>query len=431
VFFDASPIAQRPLLLATLIGAVLLLDHLRIDVFERGHVSPAAVPTLALASLFGPLGPLASESVIALVRVVQRKPLGRSLADLGVLSLAGAAAAGVFALLPGQPWGALTAAGAVAGLAYYVVNVVLLGALMALGQGVPALEVWRRNHRWLAPHYLAFGALGAALVVAERSMGAAAAGLLVVPMLVLWLAEKQYLDRSRSGEAALRASHAELSAANVQLRELLGVKQELLARVHRSYLSTITSLARTIEAKDPYTGGHTERVADIACRLAEELGFDEEGVRSVNVGAVIHDIGKIGVPDRVLLKPGALNPDELRDIRQHPEISSYILADLDLPAMVKQMVRSHHERYDGTGYPDGLAGEQIPLAARLLSVADALDAMTSDRPYRRAVSLADAIGDIRERAGTQFCPAAVAALERCLGDLPDEPVVHLALMAHG
>jgi HD-GYP domain-containing protein (c-di-GMP phosphodiesterase class II) len=137
------------------------------------------------------------------------------------------------------------------------------------------------------------------------------------------------------------------------------------------------------------------------------------------------------VPDRVLLKPCALNPDELRDIRQHPEISSYILADLDLPAMVKQMVRSHHERYDGTGYPDGLAGEQIPLAARLLSVADALDAMTSDRPYRRAVSLADAVTDIRARAGTQFCPLAVAALERCLGDLPGEPVVHLALMAHG
>jgi len=214
--------------------------------------------------------------------------------------------------------------------------------------------------------------------------------------------------------AALRASHDELTAANARLHELLADRQQLLTRVHRSYLSTITSLARTIEAKDPYTGGHTERVADIAVSLAEELGFAGEDLRAIRVGAVIHDIGKIGVPDRVLLKAGALDPDELRDIRQHPEISSYILADLDLPPVVEQMARSHHERYDGRGYPDGLAGERIPLAARLLSVADALDAMTSDRPYRRAMPLPDVVADIRERAGSQFCPAAVAALERCL-----------------
>jgi putative nucleotidyltransferase with HDIG domain len=239
-----------------------------------------------------------------------------------------------------------------------------------------------------------------------------------IPVLMLWLGERQYISRSRSSVHELRHKHDELERANRSLRALVDEKQGLLSRMHRSYLSTITSLARTIEAKDPYTGGHTERVARIACLLAEEMGFSPEDVRAVNVGAVIHDIGKIGVPDRVLLKPGNLQPDELAHIRRHPEISSYILADLDLPAIVKQMVRSHHERFGGGGYPDGLAGEEIPLAARILTVADALDAMTSDRPYRTARPLGEALDEITARSGEQFCPRVVAALHDCMDREP-------------
>jgi HD-GYP domain-containing protein (c-di-GMP phosphodiesterase class II) len=217
----------------------------------------------------------------------------------------------------------------------------------------------------------------------------------------------------------LRRSHDELALANKRLRGLLEDNQALLGRMHRSYLSTITSLARTIEAKDPYTGGHTERVAQIARMLALELGFDDAQLRAVDVGSVIHDIGKIGIPDHILLKPGKLDPEELAEMRRHPEISSYIVAELELPAIVKQMVRGHHERYDGNGYPDGLAGEEIPLAARILSVADALDAMTSDRPYRNALPLETARAEIEAQAGRQFCPRVVAALGRLLDRNPD------------
>jgi HD-GYP domain-containing protein (c-di-GMP phosphodiesterase class II) len=129
---------------------------------------------------------------------------------------------------------------------------------------------------------------------------------------------------------------------------------------------------------------------------------------------VIHDIGKIGVPDDVLLKPGTLESKEIDTIRQHPVIASYILAELELPAIVKQMTRSHHERYDGSGYPDGLTGDEIPLAARILSVADALDAMTSDRPYRKAMLLEDALAEIEREAGRQFCPKVVTAMIACV-----------------
>jgi HD-GYP domain-containing protein (c-di-GMP phosphodiesterase class II) len=183
--------------------------------------------------------------------------------------------------------------------------------------------------------------------------------------------------------------------------------------MQRSYLSTITSLARTIEAKDPYTGGHTERVGDFAIMLGREIGMDERDLMAIEVGAVIHDIGKIGVPDQILMKPGRLTDDEFTEMRRHPEISSYIVSELDLPPIVKHMVRSHHERWDGSGYPDGLSGEEIPLAARILSVADTLDAMTSDRSYRGALPLTDAVEEIRGNAGRQFCPRVVDAFLRC------------------
>jgi putative nucleotidyltransferase with HDIG domain len=160
-------------------------------------------------------------------------------------------------------------------------------------------------------------------------------------------------------------------------------------------------------------------VAEVAQLLAKELGFDEAEQRAISVGAVIHDIGKVGIPDDILLKQGRLSPDELEIIRRHPEISTYILAELELPSMVKEMVRHHHERIDGRGYPDGLAGEDIPLAARVLAVADALDAMTTDRPYRYARPLDDARAEIAAQVGLQFCPRVVAALDDSFATEPE------------
>jgi putative nucleotidyltransferase with HDIG domain len=300
------------------------------------------------------------------------------------------------------------------GLAYYAVNVLLLSLAMGLSEGQAPITAWRERLAWLWPHYIAFGCLGGSFVAAERSVGPVALLVFVLPVLMLWVAQRQYVARSRDGVSELRRNHAELQGANERLRALLADNQRLMGRMHRSYLSTITSLARTIEAKDPYTSGHTERVANIAAVLAAELGFSEDAVRAVNVGAVIHDIGKIGVPDAILLKRGGLTDEERAEIQRHPEISSYIVADLELPAVVKQMVRNHHERFDGGGYPDALIGEEIPLSARILTVADSLDAMISDRPYRKALPVEVALEEIERHSGSQFCPRVVAALHTCV-----------------
>jgi diguanylate cyclase (GGDEF)-like protein/putative nucleotidyltransferase with HDIG domain len=410
---DTARISTLPSLFIALVVSVFVLDQVRLDVFERASISPACVASIALACLFGPLGPLAAEAVIALARAARRDAVVKWTFDFGALSIAGAGAALTFDVLSPGAETALLAVSAVAGLVYYAINMSLLSLVMGLASGKHPIAHWREGLAWLWPHYVGFGMLAGTLVICEERLGVYAFAIFGIPFAMLWVAQKQYLDRSRTSVDELRRSHDELELANRRLRGLLADNRELLGRMHRSYLSTITSLARTIEAKDPYTGGHTERVAGIALMIAAELGFDSTQLEAVKVGAVIHDIGKIGIPDSVLLKEGALDGGERDAMREHPVIASYILADLELPQIVKQMARSHHERFDGSGYPDGLAGDEIPIAARVLSVADALDAMTSDRPYRKALPLEEALREVRAKAGTQFCPTVVSALIEC------------------
>jgi putative nucleotidyltransferase with HDIG domain len=401
-FSDFDRIENSPIVFSLLILLMLSLDRVRINLFERGNTSPATVAVIVLACLFGPLGPTCGEAIIALTK--RDSPvLGRAV-DFGFLSLSGIAAAGVFAALPVSHGAAVMAVAGLAGLAYYAANCIGLSVVWRLHEGIGVLEAWLERLAWLWPHSIAAGLVAGLFVIGERKIGASAFLIFFLPLAMAWVTQKQYLDRSRSSVAELRRSHDELAGANAQL-------EALLERTKRNYLSTIASLARTIEAKDPYTGGHTERVGEYALMLARELGFAEEELEAVEVGAIVHDIGKIGIPDRILLKPGRLDSEEFAEMRRHPEISSYILEGLDLPRIVLDMARNHHERFDGNGYPDGLAGENIPLAARILTVADAFDAMTSDRPYRAALATEDALAEIRLGAGTQFCPTVVAALD--------------------
>ncbi len=185
----------------------------------------------------------------------------------------------------------------------------------------------------------------------------------------------------------------------------------LIEEVHKKHLATIAVLSRSMEAKDDYTGGHTERVSGVAVAVARRLGYSGSDLDAVEVGALLHDIGKIGIPERILHKPGPLDEDEWKVMREHPVISEHILSGIDLSPLVLQIARSSHERMDGMGYPDGLKSEAIPLAARIVLVSDAFDALTSDRPYRRGRSVYAALEEIRAHAGTQFCARVVAALE--------------------
>lgn len=176
----------------------------------------------------------------------------------------------------------------------------------------------------------------------------------------------------------------------------------------------VDALAAAVDAKDSYTCGHSERVAEISQAIAAELGLDEQEQYFIHIGAHLHDVGKIGIPDAVITKPGRLSTDEYAMIKLHPEIGYHIVSKVKILQEASLIVRHHHERMDGQGYPEGLKGEAIPLGARIVAVADSFDAMTSKRLYRSSVSVEEALRELRRCSGTQFDPAAVQAFARVI-----------------
>jgi putative two-component system response regulator len=188
-------------------------------------------------------------------------------------------------------------------------------------------------------------------------------------------------------------------------------------RVRRTFLSAIASLVRTVEERDPYTAGHSRRVRAYALHLASALGLDGRQRRQLGLAAMLHDIGKVGIPDGILHKPDRLTPEEDRIIRSHPEVGERILAPIVHSRAVLAGIRGHHERLDGSGYPDGLAGEQIPLLARLISIPDCFDALTTSRAYRPALPLSEALAILEAGAGSHFDAAFVAAFLRIAPEL--------------
>ncbi|MBA2460929.1 MAG: GAF domain-containing protein [Actinobacteria bacterium] len=200
------------------------------------------------------------------------------------------------------------------------------------------------------------------------------------------------------------AHQAKLAIANASSFESL----------ERTFLSTVEALANALEARDEYTSSHARWITDNALRVGAELGLDGEALKRLELGALFHDIGKIGIPNSILLKPGPLDDDEQALIEMHPELGEKILAPIDQLGDVCPIVRSCHERWDGTGYPDGKAGEEIPLEARIIFACDAFHAMTTDRPYRKRLPLEEARRRLEEASGTQFDPAVVDVCLRVL-----------------
>lgn len=186
----------------------------------------------------------------------------------------------------------------------------------------------------------------------------------------------------------------------------------LLDDLKSAYFYTIKAIANSIEARDPYTRGHSERVARFSKVIAEEFNWDKKEIELIDWGGALHDVGKIGIHDSILNKPGKLTDDEYNEIKLHPLIGTQIVKDISFLEPVIPYVLEHHERFDGKGYPKGVAGENISIKGRLLAVADTFDAMTSHRPYRKALKPADALKEILRNQGTQFDPEVVRAFER-------------------
>lgn len=185
-------------------------------------------------------------------------------------------------------------------------------------------------------------------------------------------------------------------------------------RQRTTFLKTLESLAKSLEARDTYTQGHSQRVCDVSLYIGEQLGLSDEALEELRVGTILHDIGKIGVPDQVLNKPGRLTDEEFEVMKSHPVIGYEICRPLMLSDGVLMIIRNHHEKLDGSGYPDGLKGGELPLSLRIVCVADAFDAMSSSRPYRDVMDMGKVLGELARGAGTQFDSVVVEALKSIL-----------------
>ncbi|MBC7254167.1 MAG: HD domain-containing protein [Actinobacteria bacterium] len=218
-----------------------------------------------------------------------------------------------------------------------------------------------------------------------------------------------FLALFHAGHPDIEESWEEKQLAEaVALQASLAVENaSLYADIERGYFSTVQALAKAIEVKDPYTRGHSERVTTYALMIAEAMGLDEREKQKLKYAATLHDIGKIGIAGRVLNKPGALTEEEYTHVKTHPILGDSIVEPVEFLQEPRPIILHHHERYDGKGYPEGLKGEDIPLCARILSVADAFEAMRSDRPYRKALPLDEARMELVRNAGTQFDPRVV------------------------
>ncbi len=282
----------------------------------------------------------------------------------------------------------------VAAAAYFMVNTLTVAVVIALTEGKRPFDVWRQAYFWTFPNYLVGAALAWAVAATSRSFGWQTSILLLPVLYVLYRSHEQHVRR-----LAEERRHAERERAHAE---------EVRALQRR----TVETLALAVEAKDPSTHAHLERVEVYAREIGKELGLSGTELEGLCMAALLHDVGKIAVPEYIISKPGRLTPEEFDKMKTHTVVGAEIVEQIRFPYAVAPVVRGHHEKWDGSGYPDGTAGEQIPIGARILAAVDFLDAMTSDRSYRRALPLAEALEMVRREAGRSFDPTAVEALVR-------------------
>ena len=282
----------------------------------------------------------------------------------------------------------------VAGLVYFAVNTILIAVVIASCAGKPLRRIWSETYFWSLPFYLVGAAIVGLVHFAMRYIGWESAVLVMPVMYWIYRSYQLYLRRLEDEE-----------------RHVLTEKRHV-EEVCALHLRTIEGLALAIDAKDHTTHSHLNRVRTYAVEIAREMGLNEAEMDALRAAALLHDIGKLAVPDHIINKPGRLTPEEFEKMKIHPIVGAEILEKVAFPYPVAPIVRAHHERWNGNGYPDGLSGEEIPIGARILAAVDCLDALASDRQYRKALPLEEAMRTIKEEAGQSFDPRVVEVLER-------------------
>jgi len=370
-------------------GAIIfLVDQFPVTLpLGEGVYSVSFVIVIAAIILRGPAeAGIAAGFGFITVREARRAPFVRHLFNMCELSLAATLAGLVYQALigsqirsPDEMFPRVILPVAAATLVHFLVNTTLVATVFALVRSTRFAQIWRAQYARLAGGYVAFAVLGVVLAALHMRMGPASVIFLLVPLLVARGAFQSAIEMERGFEA------------------------------------TVRSLIKAIEAKDEYTRGHAQRVSKLSEMTARAYGLSAAQCRVIRYIALMHDVGKLGVSTKILAKPGKLTPEEYEHMKQHPVRGYEIVSEIDfLQEAGETAVRHHHERMDGKGYPDGLAGEAIPVIARIVMVCDAFDSMTSTRVYRKAKTIEEAMTELHRCVGTQFDPVSLAALEKAI-----------------
>lgn len=391
----------QPYLFVTLVGLSTLSAALKVTLPLTSSVSTMSVSyALDFASLLL-IGPHETMVVAAAsawgqchLNSKERNPIHRTLFSMASLVVTVEVAGTTFRLLQAPDADPVTAVARPlvgAAFAYYMANTGLVAAAVALSSGEPIVSTWHRNFLWSAPSYFV-GAGSAALAAwAVRTVGFWVAPLTFAPIFLTYHTYKVYMGR-------LDAQRHVQETSNL-------------------HQATIEALAGAIDAKDQMTNAHIFRVQFYAVGLAKAVGLEALDIEAVKTAALLHDIGKLAVPEHILSKPGPLTPEEFQKVRIHSQVGSEIIAGVPFPRPVAPLILSHHERWDGTGYPQGLVGEVIPIGARILTLVDYYDAITSERPYHKALSPENAVRLIQHEAGRALDPALVEVFVKLLPSL--------------
>jgi putative nucleotidyltransferase with HDIG domain len=274
----------------------------------------------------------------------------------------------------------------ISSIAYFLFNTWPVATVVALSERKTPLSKWTETYAWTFPYYLIGAAIAGVVQLLNRVAGWQLSVLVMPAMYAIYYSYRLYIGKWEE-------------------------KNQHLEEMTRIHLRTVEALALAIEAKDHTTGAHLARVRIYALEIGKDLGITDAEMSALKAAAVLHDIGKLAVPEHIISKPGKLTPEEFDKMKIHPVVGAEILEQVHFPYPVAPIVRSHHEKWDGTGYPDGLSGEEIPVGSRILAAVDCLDALASDRQYRKALPLDEAMARVEVDAGKHFDPRVVAALK--------------------
>lgn len=372
---------------------VFLAENFCIDLPKAGAVSVTFTIILAAIILFGPTLPAIASVLGAVIWRDLKKGThpyrwlfngAQYAVTTGVAGLAYVAAGGPILTSLSRGFNVSDFPGVLppltlAIIVFFLANTILVSIVIGLAEEMRPLSVWLVNVRWAIPNYFALAPLGLAVAQIYTAVGKIGVILIILPLIVARQTFQVYM------------------------------------RQRNAYLGTVQSLVAALEAKDTYTRGHSERVSRLAEKIGRKLKLSDEHLETLGYAGILHDIGKIGTARYILRKPGKLTEDEYQRIRLHPESGALILREIKFLSKAVPAIFHHHEHFDGTGYIDGIKGEEIPLLARILAVADAYDAMTSPRPYRDAMAMDVACRELIACSGSQFDPAIVAAFIESIG----------------